>query len=187
MALTKEQYEYIEESVLDTFEAAGISTFPINVFELCHKLKIRVVKYSDYSSEFIDYSDDAYSLYNPNKQECVIVYNNAIESARVKFSIMHEIGHIQLDHEKRKLTDAEKEAEADTFAQKALAPVGLILKLGLKTDVQISTTFQVSLPCARVITTNLCFILKYPTLRLKEINSPLTALFEESINAYINQ
>jgi len=43
------------------------------------------------------------------------------------------------------------------------------------------------LPCARVITTSLGFILKYPNLRLKEINSPLTALFEESINAYINQ
>ena len=187
MALNKEQYEYIEESVLDTFEAAGISTFPINVFELCHKLKIRVVKYSDYPSELIDYSDDAYSLYNPKKQEYVIVYNDAIESARVNFSIMHEIGHIQLDHEKRNLTDAEKESEADTFAQKALAPVGVILKLGLKTDVQISSIFQVSLPCARVITTNLSFIHRYPELRKKEINSSITALFEESINAYINQ
>lgn len=187
MALSKEQYEYIDESILDTFEAAGIFAFPINVFELCQKLKIRVVKYSDYSRAIIDYSDDAYSLYNPKKREYVIVYNDAIESARVNFSIMHEIGHIQLDHDKSRLNEAEKEAEADTFAQKALAPVGVILKLGLKTDVQISSVFHISLPCARVITTNMCFILKYPTLRLKEINSPITALFEESINAYINQ
>ena len=187
MALSKEQYEYIYESILDTFEAAGISSFPINVFELCHKLKIRVVKYSDYPSELIDYSDDAHSLYNPKKKEYVIVYNDAIESARVNFTIMHELGHIQLNQEKRKISDEEKEVEADTFAQKALAPVGVILKLGLKTDTQISSVFHISLPCARVITTNLCFILKYPTLRLKEINSSLTALFEESINAYINQ
>lgn len=187
MALTKEQYGYIEEAILDTFEAAGISTFPINVFELCQRLKIRVVKYSDYPRELIDYSDDAYSLYNPKKYEYVIVYNDAIESARVNFTIMHEIGHIQLDHDKSKLTEAEKEVEADTFAQKALAPVGVILKLGLKTDVQISSVFQVSLPCARVITTNLSFIQKYPALRKKEINSSITALFEESINAYINQ
>ena len=187
MALSKEQYEYIDESILDTFEAAGISSFPINVFELCHKLKIRVVKYSDYSRALIDYSDDAYSLYNPKKREYVIVYNDAIESARVNFSIMPEIGHIQLDHDKSRLNEAEKEAEADTFAQKALAPVGVILKLGLKIDVQISSVFHISLSCARVITTNMCFILKYPTLRLKEINSPITALFEESINAYINQ
>lgn len=187
MALSKEQYEYIDESILDTFEAAGISSFPINVFELCQILKIRVVKYSDYPKELIDYSDDAYSLYNPKKQEYVIVYNDAIESARVNFSIMHEIGHIQLNHDKSRLTEAEKEVEADTFAQKALAPVGVILKLGLKTDVQISSIFQVSLPCARVITTNLSFIQKYPALRKKEINSSITALFEESINAYINQ
>ena len=100
---------------------------------------------------------------------------------------MHEIGHIQLNHDKSKLTEAEKEVEADTFAQKALAPVGVILKLGLKTDVQISSVFQVSLPCARVITTNLSFIQKYPGLRKKEINSSITTLFEESINAYINQ
>ena len=187
MALTKEQYDYIEEAILDTFEAVGISSFPINVFELCHKLKIRVIKYSDYSKEITKFSDDAYSLYNPKKQEYVIVYNDAIESARVNFSIMHEIGHIQLDHKKRNLTDAEKETEADTFAQKALAPVGVILKLGLKTDIQISSIFNISLPCARVITSNLSFILKYPAIRKKEINSPITALFEESINAFINQ
>lgn len=187
MALTKEQYEYIEDSILDTFEAAGISTFPIKVFELCHKLKIRVIKYSDYPRELIDYSDDAYSFYNPKKQEYIIVYNDTIESARINFSIMHEIGHIQLDHEKRNLSDTEKETEADTFAQKALAPVGLILKLGLKADVQISSVFNISLSCARVITSNLSFILKYPVIRKKEINSPITALFEESINAFINQ
>lgn len=187
MALSKEQRMYIEESILDTFEAAGINSFPIDVFDLCHKLKIRVLKYSAYPNNDIDYSDDAFSFYNPKNQEFVIAYNDAIESARVNFSIMHEIGHIQLDHDRSKLTEAEKEVEADTFAQKALAPVGVILKLGLKTDIQISSVFNVSLPCARVITTNLSFILKYPALRLNEINSPITALFEESINAYINK
>lgn len=187
MALSKEHRRYIEESILDTFEAAGINSFPIDVFELCHKLKIRVLKYSAYSSNDIDYSDDAFSFYNPKNQEFIIAYNDAIESARVNFSIMHEIGHIQLDHDRSKLTEAEKEVEADTFAQKALAPAGVILKLGLKTDVQISSVFKVSLPCARVITTSLGFILKNPVLRLNEINSPITALFEESINAYINK
>ena len=187
MVLSKQQYEFIEQSILDTFESVGINTFPVNVFELCQKLKIRVMKYSDYPSELIDYSDDAFSLYNPKKQEYVIVYNDTIESTRVNFTIMHEIGHIQLDHEKRSLTDTDKETEADTFAQKALAPMGVILKLGLKTDVQISSMFQVSLPCARIITTNLSFILKYPTLRKKEMNSQITVLFEESINAYIHQ
>lgn len=187
MALSKEQRRYIEESILDTFEAAGVNTFPIDVFDLCHKLKIRVLKYSAYPTELIDFSEDAFSFYNQKKQEYVIIYNDAIESARVNFSIMHEIGHIQLDHDRAKLTEAEKEVEADTFAQKALAPAGVILKLGLKTDVQISSVFKVSLPCARVITTSLGFILKNPVLRLNEINSPITALFEESINAYINK
>ena len=187
MALSKEQYEYIDESILDTFEAAGITSFPINVFDLCQKLKIRVLKYSTFPRELIDFSNDAFSFYNPKNQEFVIAYNDAIESARVNFSIMHEIGHIQLDHDRSKLTEAEKEVEADSFAQKALAPIGVILKLDLKTDVQISSVFKVSLPCARVITTNLSFILKYPALRLNEINSPITTLFEESINAYINK
>lgn len=146
-----------------------------------------MLKYSAYPSELIDFSEDAFSFYNQKKQEYVIIYNDAIESARVNFSIMHEIGHIQLDHDRSKLTEAEKEVEADTFAQKALAPMGVILKLGLKTDIQISSVFNVSLPCARVITTNLSFILKYPALRLNEINSPITTLFGESINAYINK
>ena len=187
MALTKEQYEYIDESILDTFEAAGVSTFPIDVFELCHKLRIRVVKYSDYSSPLNEYSEDAFNFFNPKKQEFIIVYNDAIKSARVNFSIMHEIGHIQLGHDKSNLSETEKETEANTFAQKALAPVGVILKLGLRTDVQISSIFQVSLPCAKIITNSLNTIQKYPSLQAKEINSPITVLFKESIDAYVNQ
>ena len=72
MALSKEHHRYIEESILDTFEAAGINSFPIDVFELCHKLKIQVLKYSAYSSNDIDYSDDAFSFYNPKNQEGIL-------------------------------------------------------------------------------------------------------------------
>lgn len=187
MALTKEQYEYIEESILDTFEAAGISNFPIDVFELCHKLRIKLIKYSECPGALVDYSEDAFNFFNIKKQEFIIVYNDAIETSRVNFTIMHEIGHIQLGHEKSKLTEPVKEAEADAFAQKALAPLGVIIKLGLKTDIQISSVFHVSLPCARIITKNLGFVMKYPALRVKEINSPITALFEEGVNAYINK
>ena len=187
MTLSKKQYEYIDESILDTFEAAGINTFPINVFELCHKLKIRVIKYSEYSISLNEYSEDAFNFFNPNKQEFIIAYNDSIESARLNFTIMHEIGHIQLGHNKSMLSEEAKEDEANVFAQKALAPEGVILKLDLKTDEEISRVFQVSIPCARVITKILNNVLKYPSLRKKEINSPITALFEESINAYINK
>lgn len=187
MALTKEQYKYIDETILDTFEATGTRTFPIDVFELCHKLKIRLEKYSKHLSEFNTISDDAYSFYNPKKQEYIIFYNDSIKSPRVIFSIMHEIGHIQLGHHHQKLTENEQEREADIFAQKALAPVGIILKLGLKTDTQISSVFKISLPCARVIVSNVDFISKKPYLCLREISSPITELFEESINAYVNK
>lgn len=187
MALSKEQYEYIDESILDTYEAAGICSFPIDVLDLCSKLKIKVRKYSDFPDFLNEYSDDAFRIYNSKKQEFIIVYNDSIESNRVNFSIMHEIGHIQLDHQKRQLTEEMQEAEANTFAQKALAPVGVILKLGLKTDIQISSIFNISLPCARVITSSLRYVIQNPVLRQKEINSPLTFLFEEGINAYINK
>ncbi len=187
MALTKEQYEYIDESILDTFEATGTKTFPIDVFELCKKLKIRVIKYSKHQNVPTNFSDDAYSFYNKEKQEYIIVYNDSIKTARVAFTIMHEIGHIQLDHHRRKLTESEQEREADIFAQKALAPVGIILRLGLQTDTQISSVFKISLQCAGVIVSYLESISKKPYICLKEINSPITALFEESINAYINQ
>lgn len=187
MALSKDQYIYIEETILDTYEAAGVSTFPIDVFDLCKKLKISVRKYSEYPAKLIDYSDDAFRIFNPKKQEFIIVYNDSIESNRVNFSIMHEIGHIQLDHQRRKLSESEQENEANSFAQKALAPVGVILRLELKTDIQISSVFNISLPCARIITNNLRFIIQRPSLCQKEINNPITALFEEEICAYINK
>ncbi len=187
MALSREQYEYIDESILDTFEAAGIVSFPIDVFDLCSKLRISLKRYSNYPDLLKEFSDDAFRYYNPKKQEFIIFYNDSIESNRVNFSIMHEIGHIQLDHQKRPLTEEMQETEANTFAQKALAPMGVILKLGLKTDIQISSIFNISLPCARVITSSLKYVIQNPILRQKEINNPLTFLFEEGINAYINK
>ena len=187
MTLSKEQYEYIDVSILDTFEAAGICTFPIDVFHLCSKLKIKIKKYSDYPVLLKDYSDDAFRFYNSQKQEFIIFYNDSIDSNRVNFSIMHEIGHIQLDHQKSTLSEEEQETEANIFAQKALAPVGVILKLGLKTDIQISSVFNISLQCARIITSKLKYIFQNPTLRQKEINNPITILFEEGIYAFINK
>ena len=182
MALSNEQYKNIEETVLDTFEATGISTFPIDVFELASKLKIKLKKYSDYSQDLNIYSQDAICIFNQKEQEFIIVYNDAIESKRINFTIMHEIGHIQLEHYIRNLPEDEKEREADIFAQKALAPLGVILQLGLKSYMDISSVFEISLPCAQIIAKNVNFIINKPKILQKEKNSPITKLFEEGIN-----
>ena len=53
MRLCSSDYEEIEECVADMYEDLGYSDLPIDVFALCDLLKIKLVKNSFFSSEFI--------------------------------------------------------------------------------------------------------------------------------------
>ena len=42
--ISKERYEQIKEIVADMYEDLGYTEIPVNVFELCHKLNIKLVR-----------------------------------------------------------------------------------------------------------------------------------------------
>ena len=88
-------------------------------------------------------SEDGFSI---KKDEVwYIFYNDAKGYGRINNTIMHECGHIVLDHtEESELA----EAEAKFFAKYALAPPALIHKLKLKNAYGVYEHFGISLEAA---------------------------------------
>lgn len=89
-------------------------------------------------------SEDGFSVQLQNG-EWQIYYNDAKSYGRTNNTLMHEIGHIVLDHSE----DSElAEAEVKFFAKYALAPPVLIHKLRLTNPAEIADSFQISYEAA---------------------------------------
>ena len=130
------------------FTEQNIVEFPIDPFELIKKFGWKLLTYQEMARKegctVRDISDcfgnDGYSIFN-GKRYC-IAYNSQIGSnGRIRFTLMHEIGHIILGHLKdfevtsafsNKLSKEEYkilENEANCFARNVLAPAPLIRDL----------------------------------------------------------
>ena len=64
---------------------------------------------------------------------------------RIRFTIMHELGHIFLDHSEHSEL---AESEANYFARYSLAPPPLIHMLGIEDYIELSERFNLSKECA---------------------------------------
>lgn len=139
--------EEIKKIVVDTFEKYNIRCVPISGFEIATKLGATIIPYSVYSDDIkqllLAESEDGFSV----KKDGVwyIYYNDTKQYGRINNTIMHENGHIVLDHSQESEL---AEAEARFFAKYALAPPVLIQKLQLKDAYQVHERFDISIEAA---------------------------------------
>ena len=146
--ISNQRYEEIKRIVVRMFVKYGVSCVPINGFEIAHKMGIKVIPYSAIAPSkrwlLIKKSEDGFSVERTNGQ-WYIFYNDEKDYGRVNHTIMHEIGHIVLDHTE----DSElAEKEVKFFAKYALAPPVLIHKLKLDNPESISQIFEISYEAA---------------------------------------
>lgn len=146
--LSNQRYEEIKRIVVRMFVEYGVSCVPINGFEIAYKMGVKVIPYSAFSPDkrwlLIKKSEDGFSVERTNGQ-WFIFYNDEKDYGRMNHTIMHEIGHIVLDHSE----DSElAEKEVNFFAKYALTPPVLIHKLKLDNPESISQTFEVSYEAA---------------------------------------
>ncbi|MBP3365927.1 MAG: ImmA/IrrE family metallo-endopeptidase [Treponema sp.] len=177
-SITGERYEEIKEVVADMYEDLGYTEFPVNVYELCHRLGIRLIKYSALKPDCTEYSmhcsDDGFLLFNIDRGCYQVYYNDRMPPERIRFTIMHEIAHIMLEHTKH---TAKNEQEANFFAKTALVPLGMIYKLRLSNSFEIADTFGISIEFARNIVAQYNKSMIYPSICEREANNRLVALF----------
>ncbi len=152
MKLIKGRYNAIEESAVKLFTKLNFSKIPIDPVEIANALDIRLVTYSQLTQlsyeQKMSISKDGFCYevkLSPTESQWIISYNEKMPSVRIRFTIMHEIGHIILNHsEHSELADS----EANYFASYSLAPPPLIHKMKPEDYIEIAEIFDISKECA---------------------------------------
>lgn len=146
--LSDDRLEEIKEEVANLFKDCNICCVPINGFEIASKKGVKVFPYSCKSEKIkeqcLKESEDGFSILKDN--QWYIFYNDEKSFGRINNTMLHELGHIVLDHtEDSELADK----EAKFFAKYALVPPVLVHKLKLKTIQEIVDVFDVSYEAAK--------------------------------------
>ncbi len=148
IVLSDERYEQIKRIVVDLFVKYDVNCVPVNGFELATKMGVKVIAYSAFSEAkrklLLKESADGFCV-EKESGEWYIYYNDEKGYGRINNTMLHEIGHIVLDHtEDSELADK----EVRFFAKYALAPPVLIHKLKLDNPEDIADAFDVSYQAA---------------------------------------
>lgn len=153
MRLSNDDYERIKGAVADLFASYSVTTIPIDMFGLARKMGIVVLPYSSSAAILSllgegDAPDDGFKTtveLGGWFSFPVIFYNDEMPKQRIRFTILHEIGHIVLGH--RQSSDL-AEAEANFFAKYAIAPPVLVRVIRPVDYIDIACAFDISRECA---------------------------------------
>ena len=134
------------ETVTEVYKICQIKKIPIDCIEVLRILNIQLIPYGRLSQDKLNacmkISPDAFCMNE------TIYYNSNNIYTRIRFSIMHELGHILMNHA---ANDPDKEQEADLFASWMLSPrVDLILCKKL-TNAEVARRYDISIKAAEVI------------------------------------
>lgn len=151
--IPKRLYSMIEKKVVELYDECGVKTMPLDPFAVIEKKGYILRSYSNLDSDILNdlltaKSDlEAFNFFDPSIQKYGIFYNTALNGRRIRFTLMHEIGHIVLGH-KEESPLAKK--EADFFAAYALAPYPLIHITDCEDCFDVEDIFDVSSQCAQI-------------------------------------
>jgi len=170
-------YDRIKYTILDVYEKCSISRLPFDCIEVISDMGFSCTKYSDLKEESreacISLSEDAHAIGNE------IFYNDKKSKRRIRFSLMHELGHI--------LLDTHDEAEANNFASNILTPSMAVYYSGLKNVREISNLFDISLECAKYALES-CdkWIYSVKNYGMTDIDTKLyTHFFDEEVSRFV--
>lgn len=147
--LPKKLYTIIETAVTNLFIKLKICSYPIDPFDIIRKLGFVLRKYSElslYEQIRLRSRDlDATSCFDPELQTFVISYDDTKFPRRIRFTLMHEVGHIVLGHKEE--SELAKRM-ANYFAAYALAPSPIIYAYKCRDASDLADVFVVTDECA---------------------------------------
>ncbi len=164
------RYDYCYKKSCEFLEQYNISSYPVEPLDIIRHEDYGLLPYSSLMQEYncslttvccCMLSIDGLTIWEDGNYS--IAYNDlAGSSERIRFTLMHELGHIYLHH----LLDFEKttllrttdissyenrvlENEANAFARNVLAPVSMVLRLNDKVPENVSTKFGITYKAAK--------------------------------------
>lgn len=145
--LRDERYEHIKKVAVRTLKECNIRSVPIDPFQIC---KIRGYKLIKYTEKYNQEEMEKICSNFPNgfnyilNGERIIEYNNTQSKERIRTTIFHEIGHIELKHT---CVCSLAETEAEWFGVYIIAPAPLVDLYELEDSVELSVKFGTSIEC----------------------------------------
>lgn len=148
MILPNYRYEEIKQEAVAVLKKTCEKAIPVDPFAIAMKLGIQVIAYQDLEEDGMaacfKISSNGFKLHlNNDEGEEIwrIYYNRDMPRGRVRFTILHEIGHIVLKH----LQESDvAEAEANFFAKFTIAPPSLINLICPNDYLDIAAAFDLS-------------------------------------------
>ena len=141
-------YNKIVTATIEVFRKCGVHSFPIDCEDLLKHYGYRLFSYKelrDRNSELyslsLGYSEDAFRA-GASK---IVAYNPDRPHGRIRFSLMHELGHHVLGH--NGVSD-QNEKEANAFASHILAPRMAIHYSRCKNANDVARLFDMSFEAA---------------------------------------
>ena len=145
--LKDRRYEHIKRVAVNTLIECGIRDVPIDPFLICERRGYKLIKYSEkYNEEdmavVVEAFPNGFNYYDKGVR--IIEYNDNYSIERIRTTILHEIGHIELKHTKKCLL---AETEAEWFAAYIIAPPPLVDLYDIEDILDVSARFNTSCEC----------------------------------------
>lgn len=171
-------YDRIEEKVASLYNELHISSVPIDPFEIAKRRGYIVKPFSSFDKKaqffFAKMGLDATNYFDLECQTFVVCYDDSKTYERIRFTLMHEIGHIDMGH--REESELARKI-ADYYAGYALAPSPIIGLMKCEDYIDIANRFNVFLICADICFQRFLNWLNIPT-ELKQYEKTLIGLFQ---------
>ncbi len=144
-----EVYDEIDIEIINIFLDYDIKSFPINVFDLCKKMSVALIPYSDYSYKggrklLLKKSKQGFFVKQSKTQPPTIYYNDLLESkGAIRLTILHELKHYIFNDDNDDDDDL-----ADYFARHFMGPIAFLILKQLESPIEIASYCGMSLSAA---------------------------------------
>ncbi len=151
-------YDKMAQLAIDVYLDYDIHNFPIDENDLCKKLGVALVPYSELDSETREkaenYTKDAFYITPTLTSPPTIAYNDntAISKGRLRFSIFHELKHFLNNDISENKYDEEM---AEYFSKYLMCPIPYLICENIEDTATIISTFKVSSTVANNILCNI--------------------------------
>lgn len=144
-------YDDIAKVIIEIFFDYNIKDFPIDEKDLCRRLGVALIPYSECPDEarilLEKKSRHGFFVKGSKENPPTIYYNDKFEPyGAVRLTIFHEIKHYVFDED---ANDEDKDDIADYFGRYFLCPVPYLMMKGICTENEIIAHCGVSMTAAR--------------------------------------
>ena len=144
-------YDRMAQLVIDIYVDYNIRSFPVDEKEICRKLGLKLIPYSEYSEEqealLRKRSMDAFFAPATRTTPPTVFYNDKVESrGRLRYNIFHEVKHfVTGDKDDGEYNDN----MADYFARYFMCPIPYLIEYGIDNELTLISDHLISQEAAR--------------------------------------